>query len=165
MVAAIPSLAILCFHLGLTIVFIADLTMIAYGNIQYMCPTMAFVGAVWMCIPAIYATDSDLGMACLTSIAPITVAVLVMADYISMPSYPWLWAILISGQVWCHAIEGSGAIAYAARGIGTMATICIIVAPCSLSLALWVCVLVCSYTIVCCMGGCAACSRLPACSR
>lgn len=47
----------------------------------------------------------------MTAVAPISVAVLILMDYIGIPSYPELWAILISGQVWCVVIEGSGTIA------------------------------------------------------
>ena len=39
-----------------------------------------------------------------------------------------------------------------ARGIGTMATIWIVAVPSTINLLLWLLVLVCSYTIVCCIG-------------
>ena len=140
---AIIGASLLCFYIALAIFFIAAAAIIAYGNIQYMHPTGVFIGGVWICIPAIYAADSDLAMAFLTSNAPITVAVLVVADYISIPPYQWLWAILISAQALYFAAS------MGTWGIVAIAMICVVVAPSMALLLLWVCVLVCAYTMAC----------------
>ena len=113
---------------------------------------MVFVIGQMIWISAIYRYCGHLLPFYISAAAPATVAYLLMTDSISIPSYPWLWAILISYQACCFAIPGSGAITNAAKGIGTIASMCILAAPCTLPLALWVCVVVCSYLLVCFMG-------------
>ena len=119
---------------------------IAYQNITSMSATTVFVVSLWIQIIPIYALCRHLLPGYVTGMVPIACLALPQADYIYIPSYPWLWAILIVFQAWCVAIESSGPIPQAARAIGTIATICGVAAPWSIQLFLRLLVLVGPYT-------------------
>ena len=114
-----------------------------------MSTTTVFVVSLWIQIIPIYALCRYLLPGYVTGMVPIACLALLQADYIYIPSYPWLWAILIVFQAWCVAIQSSGPIPQAARAIGTIATICGVAAPWSIHLFLRLLVLVGSYTSAC----------------
>ena len=86
-------------------------------------------------------------------VTPIIAAVLVCAGEITMPTYMSLWSMLISYQVCSLVVSGSCTIPLISRIAGTIAmTFCFMGPGTALSLSLWCILLVCSYTIVCCVG-------------
>ena len=130
-VLAVLGLVILYINLSVVAISLYHGSTIAYENMTSMSATTVFVVGLWMWIPAIYALCSHLLPGYTIGIVSVTCVTLVLADYIYIPSYPWLWAILIVFQAWCFAIQSSGPIPYAARAIGTIATMCVVVVPCN----------------------------------
>ena len=78
---------------------------------------------------------------------PIVFSVLAVAGEITIPAYTRMWAILICGQSCFFVISCMGAIAYEARVIGTIATMCIVVVHWCFAFLMRLWLLVCSYTI------------------
>ena len=129
-VAAVLGVVILYTYITLAGLFVVYAMMTAYDHLlSVSTAVMVFYGALWLWIPAIYVFCRHLLLGYMIAIVPITAFEFVYQGYISIPSYPWLWAILITWQVWCFVLQGSGSIACAVRAIGTMATICIVLAP------------------------------------
>ena len=143
-------MVILCTHITLAAIFVRCAITIAYENILAITPCMVFVIGQGACAAGIYALCSHLLPGYMTFSVPTAALALVVGDYIDILSYPWLWAILMTWQAWRIVIQGSQTMV--ARGIGTMATIWIVAVPSTINLLLWLLVLVCSYTIVCCIG-------------
>ena len=78
------------------------------------------------------------------------VAVLALSGEITIPTYTSLWTILMCGQMCMLVIDVAGAIKYTRFILGTITAF--YGAPSIATLFLWLLVLLCSYTIVCCMG-------------
>ena len=126
---AVLGLVILYINITLVAIFVVTVSAIAYQNIVSMPAITVSVVVLWMWMPAIDVFCRRLLLGYVIAIVPITAAAFVIAGYISIPSYPWLWAILIIVQAWCFEIQSSGPTPYVARAIGTMVAICIVVVP------------------------------------
>ena len=137
---AILGAILLCIYIVLAMFCIAAADIIAYEHAPMVAMAILVIGAMCIWSSAILQGYIDLMPGLLTAIAAFG-----LTDYISIPTYPWLWAILISGQA-----------LYFAASMGTwdivaIAWICVLVAPNMALLLLWVCVLVCAYTMACCL--------------
>ena len=109
-VLAVLGLVILLVNITLVGIFVGTVSALAYQNIVSMSATMVFVVVLWMYVPAIYVCCRHLLLGYVVPIVPITAAAFVIEGYISIPSYPWLWAILISIQACCYLLQCTGAI-------------------------------------------------------
>ena len=79
--------------------------MMAYENYGSISVAMAFVGALWIWIPAIYTFGMHLLPGYMTFAAPTSIVTIAASSNIH---YSLLWAIAICTQAWYAVIQGSG---------------------------------------------------------
>ena len=89
---AVLGLVILYINITLFAIFVVTVSAIAYQNMVSMSAITVFVVVLWMYLPAIYVACRHLLLGYVIAIVPITAAAFVIDGYISIPSYPWLWA-------------------------------------------------------------------------
>ena len=152
---------LLCIYVAFALIFALCSTVVAaqamsamwVSAVTYESISLAAAFAVGLCfwIPFILYCCRHLLLLYMQIVTPIIAAVLVCAGEITMPTYMSLWSMLISYQVCSLVVSGSCTIPLISRIAGIIAMT--IMGPgIDLSLSLWCILLVCSYTIVCCMG-------------
>ena len=152
---------LLCIYVAFALIFALCTTVVAaqamsamwVSAFTYESISLAAAFAVGLCfwIPFILYCCRHLLLLYMQIVTPIIAAVLVCAGEITMPTYMSLWSMLISYQVCSLVVSGSCTIPLISRIAGTIA-ITIMGPATALSLSLWCILLVCLYTIVCCMG-------------
>ena len=119
---AVLGFVLLCIYVAFAFVFAAGTIVVAAQALFAMLvsasiatpETISFAGtfAVGLCfwIPFILCFCRHLLLLYMQVVTPMIAAVLVCAGEIAIPSYPWLWAILISMQACCYLFQATGAI-------------------------------------------------------
>ena len=83
-VAAVLGLVLLYTYITLAVCFLVCVAMIAYDNLLSVSTVMAFSGALWIWIPAIYVFCRRLLLGYMIAILPIIAFVVAIAGYISI---------------------------------------------------------------------------------
>ncbi len=151
-VAAVLGLVLLCIYMTLAGGFLVCAIAVVHDNLLPLSPVIASAGVLCIWILVIYVYCSHLLLGFMAGAIPTSVVALAWFGYISTPSYPLLWTIMLSSQFWSLLIQGSGTIDYALWIVATLVTTICAIAPWSICLFLWLLVLVFSYAIACCIG-------------
>ncbi len=124
---AVLGLVILYINITLFAIFVVTVSAIAYQNMVSMSAITVFVVVLWMYLPAIYVSCRHLLLGYVIAIVPITAAAFVIEGYITIPSYPWLWAILIFSQACSFLSQDTGVFEGFMLFLGAMPTIFVFV--------------------------------------